>query len=131
VSGFDAASKAVDVIVREETSDLQYPVALRSAKEALSLENSLRPTFGAPTRGIFSMGCGLQMAVDCETLQLDEKGCPVSTDITVQSAHMPPLLSLTEKQVSQPNSRDVSFSGMQRLRVQAWVLAADGRLAHG
>jgi hypothetical protein len=121
----------VGVIVREETSDLQYTVALRSAKEALSLEKSLRPTFVAPTCGIFSMGCGLQMAVDCETLQLDEKICPVSTEITVQSAHMPPHLPLTEKQVSQPNSRDVSFSGMQRLRVQAWVLAADGRLADG
>jgi hypothetical protein len=81
MSGFDAASKAVDVIVREETSDLQYMVALRSAKEVLSLEKSLRPTLVAPSCGIFSMGYGLQILVDCELLQLDEIRCPLSTEI--------------------------------------------------
>ena len=81
MSGFDAASKAVDVIVREETSDLQYTVALRSAKEVLSLEKSFRPTLVAPSCGIFSMGYGLQILVDCELLQLDEIRCPLSTEM--------------------------------------------------
>ena len=65
------------------------------------------------------MGYGLQAPLDCETLQLDEIECPLSIKIKVQSEYTSPLLSLTSDRFSQPNSRDVSFSGMRRLRVQA------------
>jgi hypothetical protein len=93
-------------------------------KERVLLSGNTCPSssaFGVPTCGIFSMSYGLQAPLDCETLQLDEIRCPlqVSIKIHVQSSHIPPALSLTENRLSQPNSRDVSFSGMRRLRVQA------------
>jgi hypothetical protein len=59
----------------------------------------------APTCGIFSMGCGLQVVVDCKLLQLNEIRCPVSIG---KNAHLVSVHATTS-----PSYREASLTTKQ------------------